>query len=338
MYTVCYVLTDGKPLQVYSELMISVDSLLLNGKPDSVVLFTDKYTVEEIGDILLKEMNARNIRVIIVDVPEYFSQKERSRYIKTNLRKYITGDFLFIDTDTVIVRKLPEIISCSDIAMVKEFHLSRMDKTPEGFLQWDLEQYEKCNLQVDLSNCFFNSGVMWVKDNSKTLEFFDKWHECWLMTREREVTNDQMALNYVNTYVYPLISPLSDLYNVQLVQARGQSLPLRFFGEAVIFHYFHFLESPFILSQPEQRAKGVYDQEIQRLLRNPYEAFIEGKLIMYDGKLEKMQKTSLYSFIKNLYFTHSKIYEILDRCLEKLHCIRRNFARKVKKKDANRAK
>lgn len=317
MYTVCYVLTDSESMRIYSEFIVSVESLMLNGKPDSVALFTDQYTVEAIGDVLLKEMNARNVRMITVDVPACFSQKERSRYIKTNLRKHITGDILFVDTDTVIVRKLPKVISSNDIAMVTEFHLPRKDLTPAGFLQWDLEQYEKCNLQVDLSSHYYNSGVMWIKDNSKTLEFFAKWHEWWLITKERGVTNDQMSLNYVNSYVYPLISPLSDFYNVQLVQARGQSLPVRFLGEAVIFHYFHHLESPYILSKPEQRAKGVDNQEIQRLLRNPYEAFIPGKLVPYDEKIEEMYKSSSFLWLKSLYLNHPNRFLLLEKTLRK---------------------
>lgn len=318
MYTICYVLSDNKSMFVYSELLISVESLLVNGKHNRVVVLVDQVTIEEIGDILLKEMQKRNVQVITVQVPEAYSQKEKSRYLKTSIRKYISGDILYIDTDTVIVRRLPEIISNNDLAMVPEFHLQRKDVTPQRFLQWDVEQYKKCDLQVDMEGFYFNSGVMWVRDSPKSADFFSKWHEWWLFTRGHEVTNDQISLNYVNTYIYPLISPLSDFFNVQLVQTSGQSLPIHLLGEAIIFHYFHLSDSPYALSSREVRGKGIDDQEIQHMIQNPYEAFIPGKIVKYDEKFEEMQKTPLFCWIKNLYHNHTRIYFFLDNVIQRL--------------------
>ncbi|MFX4681913.1 hypothetical protein ABTB34_20895, partial [Acinetobacter baumannii] len=41
-----------------------------------------------------------------VDVPGCYGKTERSRFIKTTIRKHVDGDFLFIDTDTVVCREL----------------------------------------------------------------------------------------------------------------------------------------------------------------------------------------------------------------------------------------
>jgi len=40
-------------------------------------------------------------------VPEELNQVQRSRYLKTTLRSILTGDYLFVDTDTVFASLLP---------------------------------------------------------------------------------------------------------------------------------------------------------------------------------------------------------------------------------------
>ncbi len=52
--------------------------------------------------------------VVIGNVPENYSPKERSRELKTRVREYIKGDFFYIDTDTIICKSLDGIDEFSE--------------------------------------------------------------------------------------------------------------------------------------------------------------------------------------------------------------------------------
>ena len=51
---------------------------------------------------------------IVIDLPHEYTNKEKSRILKTNMRNYVKGDFLFIESDGVVSDKsLYEIIKKS---------------------------------------------------------------------------------------------------------------------------------------------------------------------------------------------------------------------------------
>ena len=93
-----------------------------------VLLLVDDQTLAEIdsGRSLIKRYVSD---IIEVAVPKEYNNKLRSRFIKTTVRDNIQGDYLFIDTDTVITQSLDEIDDCPyDVAAVLDMHLP-LDKT-----------------------------------------------------------------------------------------------------------------------------------------------------------------------------------------------------------------
>ena len=91
---------------------------------------------------------------ITVDFNPEIGNKQCSRWIKTNLREYVKGDFLFIDTDTVITDKLDEIDDWDiDIGMV--YDLNRI--TPTTFHKKLFEKVYHQALPVGVP--YYNSGV-----------------------------------------------------------------------------------------------------------------------------------------------------------------------------------
>ena len=61
--------------------------------------------------------------IIVVNVPDGMNKMHRSRYLKTTLRQHISGDFLFVDADTVITCDLSEIDEVDmEIAAVLDRH------------------------------------------------------------------------------------------------------------------------------------------------------------------------------------------------------------------------
>ena len=77
--------------------------------PDShITLLTDKTTEFSFTNNRRKEIvYANEIISIDIDAKKYNAQ-QRSRILKTSARQYIKGDFIFIDSDTIVVKPFPD--------------------------------------------------------------------------------------------------------------------------------------------------------------------------------------------------------------------------------------
>lgn len=131
MYTVCYVVTDETGLKYYNEMMISLASLRKQAFSGQVRIVTDAETRALFTEANIRELAAFDAAVTVVDIPDGYTQKEKSRFIKTSLRKYMQGDYLFLDTDTVVADTLPDHITDGDLAMVCDYHCSFAEMTDD---------------------------------------------------------------------------------------------------------------------------------------------------------------------------------------------------------------
>ena len=114
---IIYCLVSDTKDYYYEQLLVSLCSLR-KYNPDAIVeVVVDKET----KDTLVSERAGIYnyvTDVIQIDVPNEFAKKQRSRFIKTRLRELVSGDFFFIDTDTVIIGDLSIIDSIpADVAM-----------------------------------------------------------------------------------------------------------------------------------------------------------------------------------------------------------------------------
>ena len=141
------------------------------------MVVTDEPTSHRIDDRLeLKEMISE---VIIIPLPKDYNGRLRSRTLKTTVRNIIDGDFLTIDTDTVICKPLDDVDSLpiKNIGMVPEMHGPFKNHITYKFITNELKRI----YGTDVSDApyWFNSGCMLVRDNEFTREFFKKWNEEW---------------------------------------------------------------------------------------------------------------------------------------------------------------
>ena len=84
-----------------------------------ITIVVDKETSDSfIGN--RRAINEYVSEIITVDVPVQYNQMQKSRFLKTTLREIVTGDYLFIDTDTVITSDLSEIDSWSIFMLLKQ--------------------------------------------------------------------------------------------------------------------------------------------------------------------------------------------------------------------------
>lgn len=163
------------------------------------------------------------------------SMMERSRWLKTTLRNIIEGDYLYLDTDTVV---------CADLSYVDEFDFDlgmALDQNCEfsSFIFREAVIKRAVRLySVDISNepKYFNAGIAYVKDTSSTRDFYGTWHKIWHSKRfEKEGLKDQSALAATNIKHGHLITEMSGDLNCQVMAS------IQYLHTAKIMHYFNTL-------------------------------------------------------------------------------------------------
>ena len=225
---ILYILVTKETDYYLEQFFISSCSLKYYNKDANVVLLVDDKTgiyIEEKCKTALDYVN----EVVRITFPEEFDNKKRSRYLKTNARNYIAGDYLFIDTDTIIT---------SSLSMIDEFDVligAVFDQHSPLFQHFSFKEikYKMAKLGYDIRNTdsYYNSGVMYVKDVIETRNFYRKWHENYVEGNKYKIFTDQQSLLKVNAEMN-MISPLGGEWNCQIMNDISN---LR---DAKIIHYF----------------------------------------------------------------------------------------------------
>lgn len=161
------------------------------------------------------------------------SMMERSRWMKTTLREIIEGDFLYLDTDTVV---------CADLSYVDDF-------------KFDLGMVLDCNCEfrktlvcdwviptmkdmydIDVSNetLYFNGGVAFVRDCQLTRDFYILWNELWVHSmRHFNKLKDQQPLMKANIDMGYVVTEMSGDLNCQVAES------IQHLHTAHIIHFFN---------------------------------------------------------------------------------------------------
>ena len=172
--------------------------------------------------------------IVIIPIADNYNAKQRSREIKTSIRKFISGKYLFVDTDTIFAGTLDiiDILAC-DIAAVPEFHLPL-----KGFFYRDhIINTVKNIFDVDVSDAerWHNSGVMYVADTPVAHQLYEKWNSNWRYSSfEKGNSQDQPSLIKADKDMGYIIQELPGEYNCQM------AISIRYFFEAKIIHFLHF--------------------------------------------------------------------------------------------------
>lgn len=247
----------------------------------SLRIFHPEVTVKVLVDDLT-EKYLRNFtqlcdmitEIVVVPIPEEYNAKQRSRFIKTTVRNVIDGVFLFLDTDTVICKPLDEIdnIGC-DIAAVPDCHLPCSEHISKPIN----EVKRIYDTNVSDAEFWFNSGVMYVKDNELTHNFYKRWNENWKYScSEKGNSQDQFALLKTDKEFGYIIEHLSDIYNCQV------AVGLKYFTEAAIVHWWSMgsmegqSPSPYFSLEiyKEIKTAGKITPGVERQIKNCKQSFV----------------------------------------------------------------
>ena len=225
---VVYVLVFDPEDSFYEMFLLSLYSLRLHEKEREVEVVLDKDSYNCI--ILKNEPLLQGVKLIGVDIPEQFDGLQKSRYLKTTLRNIIKGNFLYIDTDTLVCEPLTELETIEgDIAAVADWN------GPVRIMnRFAAERCRKAGFTELEGSPFFNGGVFFVKDSEVSHRFFNTWHRRWLESLRKGVSLDQPALCQANLDMGCLIMELPGEWNCQVCSDVGP----HYLANAKIIHYY----------------------------------------------------------------------------------------------------
>lgn len=239
------------------------------------------------------------------------SGKERSRVLKTTLRERVKGDFLFIDTDTIITDSLAEIdnLQCH-IGMVYDLHCKLSDFPFKELIKREFRYLFGKKLNEDTEQ--YNSGVIFSKDDTIAHDFYNKWHENWKESKQLTDYRDQPSLLKTCDEIRNVVEPLSGIYNCQIIYT------ISYLHHAKIIHFFNnvwkksyispFLELEFFL---DIKRNGQLSEKAKEMIINCKSEFYTPTMPI---TIEEVQfgRSNIYRYLLKLFTTHRKIFNFFD--------------------------
>jgi len=313
-----YVLTSSENDLYYEQFFLSITSLRLHNPEAIIVVLIDSNTKK--GLINKRSGYVKFVsEAITVTAPWELSQKEVSRWIKTSMKKYIEGDFLYIDCDTIITDKLNiDFPTEVKVGAVLDTHvsLSRHHKARHFEL-------EDISLKFDSfkTGIRYNGGVIFCRDTPEVDEFFSRWHSLWLFCNKNGNSQDMPSLNQANHELDNVITELDGKWNCHITY---NGLPFLF--NAKIIHYiatsFDFIDCPFLPASKavllSVKETGAILPETLELLKNPKSAFEYSSRIISDKAELDVVNSKFFLLLLILRKKKPKLFNSLDSFLIRL--------------------
>lgn len=308
---IVYVLVSSDRDIYLEQAYISISSLRHHmGREVSVTVLMDQQTHSNLNERRKKMLDEVD-EILAVDLPDSYSPQNRSRVLKTSSRKYIKGDFLFIDCDTIITKRLDDIDDIkADIAACYDSHSMFIDNP---YRQMCIEHCKVLGIDINEEKTYFNSGVIYVKDNENARRFFDLWNENWSKGRLKGINMDQPAFAKTNIELNHIVSRLPDVWNCEFIHG------IRFLKDAKIVHYLCTNSSTqkesFILRNRSilntVKETGIVSPEIEACFTDPFKGIPDLTTIVA-GNAVYFMRTPFYQ-----YFIHNQ-ESLIYRCLSLL--------------------
>lgn len=161
------------------------------------------------------------------------SMMERSRWMKTSLRQIIEGDYLYLDTDTVVCAELSYIDNFDfELGIVRDINCELKDSIFLGITQD--RYYSLYHEKIELDDIYYNSGVIYAKDTKSNYIFWENWHNLWKQNRHTPSgIYDQAHLYRANKLCGNIVHTMDDRMNCQVIADVAD------INEAYIMHFFN---------------------------------------------------------------------------------------------------
>jgi hypothetical protein len=281
-----YVLVSIETDLYYEQALLSITSLRRLMPNAFVSLLVDDITKQSL------QGSRKQIYQLVdefksISLPGELSNKERSRWLKTSMRQHISGDFLYIDCDTVIADDLQGIDTQPvDLGAVLDVHLMPKKRLKIKKQQIIINNSKKTTF-ISEAKKYFNSGVILCRDIPINYKFFDHWHAMWRLTASHGILEDQPAFSQANIFFNNLVKEIRGTWNCQLVR---WGIP--YLAKAKIIHYYsasaenkknYVFANAFVYESIKK--EGIITEQIMNLIKHPKAAFsIKNRLVFFKSK------------------------------------------------------
>jgi hypothetical protein len=208
-----YILSSSETDTYLESALISIYSARFRMPNANITLLVDDNTNNSFVGKRSELLNYISEKIVI-SFDNDIDLKIRSRLLKTNMRNHISGDFLYIDCDTLIANSLNDIENCTyDIAAVLDGH-TVLEKHP--VYEIFAKQSSVYNYPFEKVENYFSGGVMYVRDSEKAYNFFNSWHKNYKLGLKSGINQDEPSLAKTNFDFGNIIHKLPDEWNCQI--------------------------------------------------------------------------------------------------------------------------
>lgn len=138
----------------------------------------------------------------------------RNRYMKTQIRRYIDGSFLYLDADTITCKDLKSVFDIKSLVAGVPNHNGKGNCSEIPYTEKEL--LKKMGWEV-CPYYYVNGGVLFMADHPDVHDFCSIWHKKWSESSQKTgMFNDQPALNQALYESSVEFSWLSHQYNAQV--------------------------------------------------------------------------------------------------------------------------
>lgn len=274
-----------------------------------ITVVIDEDSRKKISSDMYESFKAFINEEVIVPFDSAYSNIERSRWLKTKLRSLVDGDFLFLDVDTVICGDLSTIDKeqCS-VGLALDFNCTLKANRSLMYYGKLLKKYY--NQEIDSDGYYFNSGVIYAKDDSNAHTFLNTWHENWLHSQKQHYYRDQLALLKTSKDLSRLVSEISGIYNCQI------SANIQYFYDAKILHFYNmgekYIFSPFLGNDIyiKVRNNKIITDDIKDKIIN-CKSFLKGPTLIMGGDDILIIESKVYKLLKRIFLFHKRTFLVL---------------------------
>lgn len=272
---ILYVLVSG-PDDVYLEqAYVSAFSCRRHNPDASLSLLTDSVTAE--GWLRSNPLSEAFLglfsEVRTVELDPGMPAMQRSRLLKTGMRQYVQGDFLYIDADTVVARPLDDIDAFpAELAAAADLHCP-FSLHPHR--QATLNMCGKLGYDASGDGCYYNSGVLLVRDTPAAESFFSRWRENYMAGYGKGIRPDQPSM--AQSGADRVFSRLPDTWNCEVQNG------VRYLRDAYVLHYMvtnvgsgpqdklYLLNDASVMLR--MRSQGALTDEIREVVEDPFAGY-----------------------------------------------------------------
>ena len=261
-----YVLTCAPEATYIEQALMAVWSARYWNPDAHIVLMVDDKTDALLTGKRGEILNYISEKIVVPFENDKLTPMYRSRWIKTQVRQMIEGDFLFVDSDTICQRPLGDIddFDC-EVGAVLESHLKVKDYCL-GLYNSTKQETATIGIDLDKEQQYYSSGVIFVKDTKRTHQLYKLWHLYWKDGNAIGLKIDQPSLAKANREVGYVIHQIPDSYNCILF-----TRPV-FLREAHILHIASYQNPSFLFTKQVLnyvKVNGMENEWLQKMILNP---------------------------------------------------------------------